>query len=112
MHSVRPLGPVVACLASAVVSAWLFYPGMMSPDSVEQLAQAVTADFTDWHPPIMAGVWWGLMRPFGAPPPPWSAALFLDLQLLAYWGIWALAARALRRRSPRAVVPWLAVMAG
>ncbi|MBK6509210.1 MAG: hypothetical protein IPG06_06910 [Haliea sp.] len=43
-----------------IVSAGLlfitFYPGAMSIDSYEQLRQARSGQFGDWHPPFMA---WG-----------------------------------------------------
>lgn len=36
---------------------WLtFRPGLLSPDSINQYAQAFTGHFNDWHPPIMAVV--------------------------------------------------------
>lgn len=37
------------------VFIWLtFRPGLLSPDSINQYAQAATGQFNDWHPPIMA----------------------------------------------------------
>lgn len=41
-----------------VFNAVIFYPGFMSFDSLEQLAQAVgQRAYFDWHPPAMAGLW-------------------------------------------------------
>ncbi|NBY19037.1 hypothetical protein EBQ74_02025 [bacterium] len=34
-----------------------FYPGSMSPDSYDQLRQALTNHYNDWHPPVMAWFW-------------------------------------------------------
>jgi hypothetical protein len=45
-----PLIIVVLCLG-----IWgLFYPANMSPDSFDQLSQAITQKYNDWHPPLMA----------------------------------------------------------
>ncbi|MFI3220444.1 MAG: hypothetical protein QX189_15190 [Methylococcales bacterium] len=50
-----------------VFAAWLifsiyitlatFYPGVYSADSVDQLNQALTNRYYDWHPPLMAWFW-------------------------------------------------------
>lgn len=34
----------------------LFRPGLLSVDSIDQYTQAVTGDFNNWHPPIMAAI--------------------------------------------------------
>jgi hypothetical protein len=34
-----------------------YFPGLMSTDSVDQLRQAETGIFVDWHPPMMAWLW-------------------------------------------------------
>lgn len=44
-------------LFGAVVSAMVFWPGLMSPDSIDQLQQARSAIFHDGHPPILAWLW-------------------------------------------------------
>jgi hypothetical protein len=42
-------------LLAAGVLLWLiFYPGLLSYDSLQQYAQARAWDFNDWHPPLMA----------------------------------------------------------
>lgn len=33
------------------------FPGFMSPDSVQQLEQARSHKYGDWHPPTMAAIW-------------------------------------------------------
>ena len=47
----------------------LLYPGFMTWDSVEQLSQARTGEYVDWHPPVMAYIWSWVDRlisgPFG-----------------------------------------------
>lgn len=35
-----------------------FYPGYLSFDSLEQLKQARSGMFTDWHPPLMSFIWY------------------------------------------------------
>src|SRR5215471_15427009 len=54
-------GRVIACATSATLGIALtvacFYPGYMSSDSVDQLGQARSGVFNDWHPPLMSFVW-------------------------------------------------------
>ncbi|MFM2153074.1 MAG: hypothetical protein RL199_1509, partial [Pseudomonadota bacterium] len=103
----RALPAAAACFGLVLLLARLFHPGMLSRDSVEQLAQAVSGELDDWHPPLMAAVWGLLLRLPGFSKPQAAPLLFL-LHLAAYGGAWALAARALARRSTRGWVPWLA----
>nr|VFK11750.1 MAG: hypothetical protein BECKLPF1236B_GA0070989_102412 [Candidatus Kentron sp. LPFa] len=44
-------------LLSVYMSLSAFYPGVYTPDSGEQLYQALEGRYTDWHPPLMAWVW-------------------------------------------------------
>lgn len=43
-----------ASVLFATVIWLIFYPGMMSADSLDQYQQALNVRFHDWHPPIMA----------------------------------------------------------
>ena len=61
-----------------IVCALAFYPGIMTPDTLDQLAQANAQSFDDWHPPMMAWLWSGLNLVFPAA----SGFLFFDLFLL------------------------------
>src|SRR4051812_39361093 len=36
---------------------WVYRPGFMSVDSVVQLGEARSGEFTDFHPPILALIW-------------------------------------------------------
>ncbi|MBK6512195.1 MAG: hypothetical protein IPG06_23960 [Haliea sp.] len=77
-----------------IVSAGLlfitFYPGAMSIDSYEQLRQARSGQFGDWHPPFMAWVW----RAFDAILQ--GSILMLLAQLGLYlFSLWAIARVAL-----------------
>lgn len=75
MTCAAPAGPcpaspgarrAVAALAAAAGAFALllacFQPGLMSFDSFQQLEQARTGQYSDFHPPIMAFVWSGLDR--------------------------------------------------
>jgi len=59
-----PVGAQLACsLAGAigfVLTIACFFPGYMSPDSVEQLRQGRALSFGAWHPPVMS-LLWGLL---------------------------------------------------
>ncbi|ULR54609.1 hypothetical protein [Streptomyces deccanensis] len=74
---------VVCCLTTAVV----FNPGYMSPDSIDQLRQAMgRTPLTDWHPPVLSLVWRALIAVTGTP------AAMAVLQSVVLWGaLWVLA---------------------
>ncbi|MGW0840541.1 hypothetical protein ACWD26_10310 [Streptomyces sp. NPDC002787] len=74
---------VACCLATAVV----FAPGFMSPDSIDQLRQAMgRTPLTDWHPPVLSLVWRALIAVTGMPS---SMAV---LQSVVFWGaLWVVA---------------------
>ena len=62
------------------MNIFAFYPGMMSADSVWQLAEASgEAVFTNWHPPVMAILWSWIIILTGNP------GLLLVLQVLVLW---------------------------
>ena len=73
---------IVVCFALASLA--LYYPGTLGPDSSGQLQEAISGNFTDWHPPIMAALWRLLLHVAPGPAP------LLVLQVALYWiGIWA-----------------------
>jgi hypothetical protein len=83
----------------------IFWPGIALYDSVEQYGQALTGEYDDWHPPVMARLWSVLLHLW-----PGAAPMFL-LQTALYWlglGLFA-AALALRERGRAG---WLALAAG
>lgn len=49
--------PVAIAIFGALLTAVLRWPGALNPDSVRQLEQARSFQFTDWHPPMMALLW-------------------------------------------------------
>lgn len=80
-HNRIVVGGVAILLCAANFSvAW---PGTLTIDSQSQLSQAISGQFSDWHPPFMAMLW----RFIG---PTLSTMLFL--QIVLHWlGIWAFA---------------------
>ena len=61
----------------------LFYPGIFSSDSIDQLNQAINSSYASWHPAIMAIVMHYLYKPFGI------GGIFIIHQFL-YWLAWTL----------------------
>ena len=70
---------ILAAIGCGIVSYAVRFPGVMGPDATNQYRQALTHNFTDWHPPIMAAVW-SVLTNFGS-----GSAPMLALQVLLYW---------------------------
>lgn len=49
--------PIVFLLIIGFCHVWLFWPGMLSPDSQGQYAMAIAGVYNDHHPPLMSFVW-------------------------------------------------------
>ncbi|GAC1578421.1 MAG: hypothetical protein NVS3B5_11050 [Sphingomicrobium sp.] len=79
------------------------WPGYAQYDSVGQFRQALSGEYDDWHPPIMAWLWSRLHAQFGGTTGP-----MLAIQLGGYWTGFGLIAEALaatgRVRSGMAVL--------
>lgn len=71
-------------LAGCLVTVGVFFPGAMSPDSLDQLRQANAWTYSTTQPPIMT-LLWGLLNLVVAGP-----ALMLVLQAAMWWGGWLL----------------------
>jgi len=54
MEMRRERWPDVLAVAVALFVWRLFFPGLMSQDSISQYGQALTGLYNDWHPPLMA----------------------------------------------------------
>lgn len=81
-------------LALLVFNTVLFFPGYMSPDSINQLMQAKgLITLNDWHPPVMALVWRALIAVTGHP------STMLLIQLGMEWLILAILSLYLYRRT-------------
>ncbi len=63
----------------AFINLMLRWPGKLHQDSVKQLQQAISGHYTDWHPPIMAMMWRGLL------PIVEATVGMLMLQIALYW---------------------------
>ncbi len=74
-----------------VANLALHFPGVMNNDSIGQYRQAVSGQYGDWHPPVMAWLW-SWMRVFGDGPAP-----MLVLHLALYWAGFGLFADGVRR---------------
>lgn len=85
----RTLGLLLLGLFS--LNVLLHFPGTMQNDSIQQYRQALSGQYLDWHPPVMAWLWAQLISLWPGPAP------MLLLQLSAYWLGVALLADGLRR---------------
>lgn len=45
------------CFVGFLLNYLTYFPGFMSPDSLDQFGQALRGKYDDWHPPIFAFVW-------------------------------------------------------
>ncbi|HEX3554159.1 MAG TPA: hypothetical protein VIA62_13115 [Thermoanaerobaculia bacterium] len=102
--------PGLLAIAVAVVLWRLFFPALMSADTMNQYGQALTGRYLDWHPPFMAAVLNLVLRLGG------TVGLFMLLQCLAgVFGVRALAAACLAQlygpRLPPRRAGWLALLA-
>jgi hypothetical protein len=93
-------------LLLATATAALVWPGIAAYDATTQFTQAITDQYDDWHPPVMARLW-SLFLEAGA----WGTAPMLLLQLGLFWSGLAMLAAALRRaRAP--VAGWCVLAVG
>lgn len=89
-------------LAAALLQGALYWPGILIWDSIRQYGEALSGSFDDWHPPILDWIWRQLTV-IGPGP-----ATMLVLQLLLYWGGYALLVAWAERQGRR----WLALALG
>lgn len=88
---------ILLCLF--VVQIYAFHWGVITPDTVFQLGQALSGQYDDWHPPATTWLWRQLMQ-FGS-----GTAPILLFQTMLYWiGIWLIADSLRRRRHPGAAL--------
>lgn len=85
-----------ATLLLLLGSVALFWPGLITYDGIAQFQQALSGQYEDWHPPIMAWLWHGLHTLFGG-----GAEPLLLLQLALYWAGFGLIAATLARTGRR-----------
>ena len=83
-----PIHIAVLAIVLALVNLITHWRGELTPDSKNQLLQATSGHFQDWHPPIMTAIWRGLLF-FGSDTVP-----MLTLQIALHWlgiGLFAVA---------------------
>ncbi len=99
--------PPVICLVAAVCLWRVFYPGMLSKDSINQYQQAVQHRYNDWHPPLLAICLSGVMALGGD-----IQHLVLCQAILGMLGVFYLARNVLRLTGAGAVSQaWAALLA-
>lgn len=110
--SSRSLRPAVTAVAPILLAAVLFVvqgictlPGELIDDSREQLREALSQQYYDWHPPVMALTWSWLIRLTG------SAGSLLALHQFLHWLGIGLIADACQRIGRRREA-WLVLAAG
>ena len=67
------------CLLGFVANFIACYPGYMTGDSLDQYAQSLSAEYSNWHPPIMAA-WWRVLNIISSGP-----QSMLAFQLACLW---------------------------
>lgn len=75
----RPRSFAAASAAAIVITFAAFYPGLLSPDSAAQLAEAHAGTFSNAYPPLMTALWHGLSAIWPGP------AGMLLFQALVFW---------------------------
>ena len=78
-----------------------YWPGFLSPDSTTQLSQAISGNYSDHHPPMMA-LYWKLWLWWKVGPEP----IFLTYQFLLFGSAFLLL-RALKGEGIRWIVPFI-----
>jgi hypothetical protein len=81
------------------------FPGVTNLDANEQYAQAISHQFYDWHPPVMAWLWSGLRLIADGTGP------LFTLHVFCYWLGFGLIATALSRVG-RNIAAWAVITVG
>ena len=77
-------------LLGGIALSLIYWPGLVTYESIRQYDQALSGKFDDWHPPMMGWIWRGMIEVWPGPAP------MLLLQLILYGGgvaglaIWAI----------------------
>lgn len=79
---------IFCLLAVCWIALWvIFYPGFMSPDSMDQFGMSKSLHFNDWHPPIMSWIW--SVANFFFPGPSGMLAIHITLLLFSVYIWWS-----------------------
>jgi hypothetical protein len=87
----RRIPPAAILLVGGAIVVAYSFPGYMNYDAADQLIQARTRQYTDWHPPMMAKYWHALEKLFHGPLP-----LLVVQTALFLWGAYHLFRRRLQ----------------
>lgn len=92
---------VILCLSCIgfVINFITYYPGYLSPDSLDQFSQALHNHYGDWHPPLMSAFWHALLSLYIGPQP------MLFFQLFLLWGSCYILLLLFKKHYPRTI--WL-----
>ncbi len=92
----------------AAVNTYAFYPGFMSNDTIDQLAQALgDKPLEDWHPPVMAMLWRVLIRFIGG-----DFGVLLVWQVALLWSALVIMAIYIYKRTGRKTLSVLPLALG
>jgi hypothetical protein len=92
-------------MVAASFTAYAYWPGLMTWDSVRQYDEALSGVIDNWHPPVMQWLWQWLIRIHPGPVP------MLMAQLALYWGGLATLAGAMWRKRQRGLA-WALLACG
>lgn len=76
----KALWNILPILVGLVITLYIFYPGYLSNDSVDQLTQGRENNYNDWHPPLMSWLWGRIDQ---VVPGPFGMLVFHNL---LFWG--------------------------
>jgi hypothetical protein len=68
---------------TAIISIF-FWPGQMDPDSVDEITEAATGHFIDWHTPILSALW-RIPYLLGITSPGWVLAVGIFTLLVGFY---------------------------
>jgi hypothetical protein len=96
-------------LAGFAFNVYVFFPGLVSSDSIYQYLQAQHHQYSDWHPVFMAAVWSSLLPVF-----PGATGMLVLISACLWFGLAGIAARLAKQFDRRGllifVVPLLPVV--
>lgn len=96
--------PYILLSLFAIGVFFSYWPGFLSPDSTTQLSQAISGNYSDHHPPMMA-LYWKLWLWWKVGPEP----IFLTYQFLLFGSAFLLL-NTLKGKSIRWIVPFIPLL--
>jgi hypothetical protein len=93
---------VTSFLIYVVAAALFFWPGQTDPDTSDEINEAATGHFVNWHTPLLSALWRGPYR-LGVSSPGWVLVVSLFTMLVGFYLI-------LRVRFPRGAATVLAML--